>query len=160
MKLNRLLVYLVSAILLSSCSSQKYLPNPKEVGLSPYGSFIKVHSNNHVYQGEFLALSGDSLVILSVRGLLEYVDTTSVSKYFIQFCKTPNYDMLPLISFTHGFFMVITVPVNLLVAIIMESKDRKESRYRDLPFSLVGSYARFPPGLPEGFIKKPSLIIE
>ena len=151
--MNKVLIFFTALILLGGCAQYSYLPHRESVWMSPYGSYIKVYMvNNKILHGEFLALNGDSLVIRNEnKPSLYYVDTSSVKSYYIQFCKTPVFALPPLISISHGLFMVFTVPINTIIAMIMKEKDKKESRFRNLPFEQVRAYARFPEGMPESY---------
>ncbi len=150
--MNRILYLLSVLILTGSCASEKYLPKPGEFGLSPYGALIRVHTIHNSLHGELLALNDKNLVIRTdMKPYLRYVDTTTVTSYSIQYCKSRRFGILPLISVSHGLFMVFTVPLNSLAAGIMRSKEIKDTRYRNLPFSEAAFYARYPEGMPESY---------
>ncbi len=153
--MNKKILLLACTVLLGSCAGNRFLPERENIGLSPYGSFIRLHTPNDAVQGELLTLNGNTLIIRSTsKPYLRYIDTTTVTKYYIKFCKTRSYAIMPIISISHGLFMIFTVPVNSIIALIMKSNDIKESKYKNLPFTEAALYARFPDGLPEDFSER------
>ncbi len=152
--MNKIIIYIVALVFLGGCAiNYAYLPEAKKIARSPYGSYIKVYKGyNPIAKGEFLALDGDTIVIRTDnKPFLSYIDTSEVSTYYIQYCNTKNYGYLPLIAISHGWWMVFTVPINIIAAIVLKERDKKDSRFYDLPYNQASAYARYPQGLPEGY---------
>lgn len=153
--MNKMIILSIALLILGSCIPARlsYLPEPDAVGLTPYGSYISLHTKEgKTVYGELIALEGNNLAIGNTSSMeLSFVDTSSVEKYFIQFCKYKSYEILNVLPISHGWWMVFTFPINAIISGSLRYADKKESRYFDLNFNALYEFSRYPSGLPEGF---------
>lgn len=152
--MKRILIVLTGIILISGCATTyNYLPEMDELSSSPYGSYISVRTAEYgSFKGELLAVEGDTLVIGDLnKPQYQKVDSKLVNYSFIQFGKYKTFVLAPVISISHGLWMIFTVPINAIVALSLSTADRVESRFYNPDLKTVYVYARYPQGLPEGF---------
>lgn len=84
-----------------------------------------------------------------------YVAENDIRSFKIKPVDPENYSwsipVLSLLSISHGFLLIITLPINLTSTIIMTSKGFYQYEYtnRELNFSTLKMYSRFPDGIPK-----------
>jgi hypothetical protein len=151
-------------LFLASCSSPTYLPHPKEVGVNTYGSYMKVKLiNGKKVIGELLAIDDKELFILTSS--LKNPETKSIvkvkradlKKFRLQWGKpNSNYYPMPfllsLVTLSHGVWLLISLPINLITSIAVIATAESDFSYTDKDISLndLRKFARFPNGFPEG----------
>ncbi len=152
--MNRVLIWIILLSTTLGCARQFYfLPDFEEVHTSPYGAFIKLKMDDEAkITGELLAVEKGKLIIGSLGApIIQEVDTSKVQEYFIQFSKHKRYGYPVFIAFTHGWWLVFTVPINAILTQITNSQERKELRFYNYDLETLNNYSRFPQGIPEGF---------
>jgi len=146
----------------SSCSGIHKLPEPNEVGATKYGSIIRLQTAFGVtLQGELIAVTDSSIFFLSKYGLTEMkpheirnpelrVSMTHSKLNTINIWGSIN----PLTTLAHGWFLIFTLPANLLVSTITMSSAGRSYYYIPLLdydlMQVLPKFARFPQGFPEG----------
>lgn len=162
--------YLLACISIS-CKTPAYLPHSENLGENVYGSYLKVSDSlGNQIKGELISVENDSLFILQNENELKSLVALrqdKVARFKIKYANSDNYgwamithtigcvfpvpdpesgDIMPL----HGFFAIITVPVNLIVTSVIYASARNDFRYNknDLTFNDLKKFARFPQGIP------------
>lgn len=145
------------------------LPLYQEMQVSPYGSYITLvsktkHSTTNIYtQGELIAQEQNKIYVLTKKKKLkqeirklEIIEQKDILRYKLTYAKdkldiTP-YVVIPVVL-THGFFMLITLPINIVSGIILDASAANEFSYseKNINFKDLYLFARFPQGLPIGY---------
>ena len=161
----------LAALALTSCASGRHLPEADKVWQSPFGADVRVvldlrdpsgeadrHVRYTIVSGELLAVT-DTGFYLSNYGRTDtalFVRPDWVTKYTIQDARSNSYGRaLTLVSLTtasHGFYAVITLPINVIAGLIigMGSANSYQVRTEEIPMNQLRIYARYPQGMPEG----------
>lgn len=162
-------VYLVTLILTSCVRRPDMVPSYKEMHISPYGCYISIVSKpksalNNIYtQGELIAQEQQKVYILTEKKKfrneaqrLVVVDQKDILRYKILYAKDKR-DITPFvvtpIVLTHGFFMLLTLPANIVAAVMLDASAANEFSYteKQIKFKDLYLFARFPQGIPAGF---------
>lgn len=161
MKIEWIVLGALLLLLSSSCANYSKLPHPSSLMNSTHGALLKIETRTKkVYKGEFIAIDQKNKEII----LLDHrkdppkpyvIDIVDVRSFRLSFAKRPKYGVWgatnTLSSISHGFFMIISIPVNLIVWISTSggrhnySIDSFEATIRQL-----SKFARFPQGFPDG----------
>lgn len=157
--------FMIIVIALSSCNSMRYanLPKVKDIDTDYNGSFVniflkkegKINNKRHV-KGELIAVDSTKMIVLTVkRKKVEpiEIDVKNIKSFRLYYAKKPNYDLtalLPVSTISHGFYLVLTLPVNLIGVIYINESAQKDFRYTQHTISIeeLKMFARFPQGLP------------
>ena len=172
MSIRNLLLYVGILIIASGCSSDMYMnklvPGSKSrAKKSPYGAYIELTTNkNRLYQGEYLALTNDSLYIMLASQLVAFhKDEISNFNIVLSRKRTKLYlsmsvsAMVPSLigaffnpdwSTEFGILGLATVGTGLLGALIESAREVHVLQY---PYDFSDwqetiKYSRFPAGLP------------
>ena len=157
MKNNKIILIAIVMLSITGCVSTSNLPQYNKIGLHPYGSVIKMnYRSDEFLAGELIALKDSNIIILNFNNnkCLE-IPMRQIKKYEVKFAQSKHYGYaIPLLSastISHGFFALISFPVNLISTIIITAT--AESAYsingNDLTLKQLNMYARFPQGLPD-----------
>jgi len=152
--MNKLITLSGVLFLCFGCASQNYfLPDFEEVHATPYGAYIKLKTDRGmIVTGELLTVEANNVVIGSPElQRISVIDTLHIKEHYIQFAKYKRYGYPVLISFTHGLWLVFTVPINAIITQITNAQERKELRFYQYKFNELKSFTRFPQGVPDGF---------
>jgi len=155
---NRTLIIVV-VLLLSACSAHRF-PRPAEVGRSTLGSHITITRNtsqNRVVRGELIAVELKEVLVLtterSVKKIVA-VDIKNIKRYKIKFAHPTTLDwtipVFSLAALTHGWYALLTVPVNIILTGLAAGDGRYKYSQRALPITELKYFARFPQGVPNG----------
>ena len=156
MKTDIHLVAILCLLILSSCASKKFLPRPADMGSAPFGSYLSLVLRNRVMLGgELIAIDSSHLFILRRRNpeqRVQPVPLKEIKSYSVQVTRANN-NTIPLIlstlaSCTHGWFLPISLPVNLTTILVSGSGYHLSKN--DIPLHELHKYARFPQGIPPG----------
>jgi len=148
---------------LSSCTySPDYLPESEEIDVNQYGSYISLYRNEkETIWGELIAVNSLKFIVLSkpedspVR-TIKIIPVKEVSKYYVKYAEGVSYGgavpLFMLASLTHGYYALISLPVNLLLTIGIASSGDSAFTYDADEISVMDlkMFARFPQGLPPG----------
>lgn len=156
MKASDILRLLLMGMLFASCGMPAYLPKSSDIGSNRYGAYISVEQNRlSSVAGELISVSADSLLIHSVKTRqCVYVARTELTHYSLRYAKSVNYSyVIPLgllASISHGIFLVITAPLNLIVGAAVSISSMNAFIYddHDISYEQLHAFARFPQGIP------------
>lgn len=159
---NRLIILALLSLLISSCSLPAYVPETKNIGREKNGGHLILYhmqGNNEVKSyGELIAVDENKIILLNdLTKICEEVDISDITEYKLHFAVGRS-DVIPfffvntLLSFSHGFFALVSLPINITLSSIMTASVYNDYMHRDLRFSYdeLAMYARFPQGFPEG----------
>lgn len=144
-------------LIASGCASYPKGINP--VGKNktdPYGATMKVSpKSTKTIIGELIAVNGDSLYLLGANNQIMRYHIKDIRTYVVYY-GTPErtlgwtYALLPAISISHGFWMILSIPINLIFAGGITNDVKQDMIYtnRELPIDKLSIMARFPQGLP------------
>lgn len=152
--------YAFFLVLLSlfGCKSTSYLPNPTEIGTSTHGAYIQSYlKNGKRFSGELIAVDSFYVTVLSEKDQqCNQYPTQEIDRYSLRYAKSKNYGwtipVFSLMSFLHGYFAVVTFPINLVttISVTVGAKNAFVYKKRHMPMEKLHMFARFPQGLPEG----------
>lgn len=157
--------FMIIAIALSSCNSMRYahLPKVKDIDTDYNGSYInvflkkdvKINNKRHI-KGELIAVDSTKMIVLTQKRdtvKAEEFSTNKIKSFHLYYAKKPNYGLtglLPASTISHGYYLVLTLPVNLIGVIYINNSSQKDFRYTQHTISIeeLKMFARFPQGLP------------
>ncbi len=153
-----IIAFFLGCILLSSCANLKYLPNPDEIDTNEYGSYIDVTKNKGSdVKGELIAIDSLNVVVLTNTKYSKEavrIPMKEVYGFSIRYAQTTHYGwsipIFTLFTATHGVFILLTGPVNLISTILVTTSGENAYKFKDsdLNFNDFKMYARFPQGIP------------
>jgi hypothetical protein len=155
MKTNNAFVGLLF-LFLCSCASPKYLPSSSKIDVNQYGSYIKITQKKASnIDGELIAIDSNKIIILTNRTKkCVKVPMSDIKRFKLRYAKPKHYGLtipaslaLPLI---HGWFSILTIPINLLVTISVSAGGERAFLYNDenMTYDKLKMFARYPQGLP------------
>lgn len=156
MKTN-LIICAIAISLLCSCATPHYLPEAENIPSSQYGANIKVYrfKAQAIIQGELIAVDSTKIIVRSdATHLCREIPKSEIQRYLVRYAEGYHYGWaIPtyaLATFSHGFLLVITMPVNILVTSIITGNAENEFTYKEkhLPYEQLNMFARFPQGIP------------
>lgn len=146
----------------SSCKTNTYLPKPAKFGNYPKGMRLEVNLNKgQKIAGELIAVENTDLYLMVMEKDILTFNFMDISKAQIQLAMTANDSgrltagpFIPLLTISHGWFMFLTLPLNLAIVIPTVASQRSGFYSIDYPRAItweeLGKFARFPQGIPEG----------
>ncbi len=154
----------VCILFLTGCKSPYNLSSPKEFPFHVKGLVLewKTGKPGKMLHGEILEVTDSNLTVLLVEGTydLQVIPRTDLEKADILVATTSDSPksfaiwtaLLNLMPLGHGFFGILTIPVNLSTSIPL-AVDASAGTYRlkfprDVPWSDLHKFARFPQGIP------------
>lgn len=155
------LYFILALILLSSCKYAEYLPTSQNIGENQFGSYINIKTiDNASIKGELIAVTSDMLYVLTKNDSIVFLDsanTNEVKDYFIRYAKGNGRKygwMIPvtsLLTLSHGVFMIISLPVNLLTTSIVtfNAANSFTVKKKNITWGELKMFARFPQGIPQ-----------
>ena len=156
---NKLLLIALVTIFLFSCKSPAYLSNHNEIDKNVYGAYTKIFlKKDFPLEGELIALENDVIIILPKnKNTCEIIELKNVRYFLIQYASSKNNAWLLTIPlsivtpFIHGYYSVISFPVNLISTISLASSKDAQYKLRSKKYSHkdLKMYARFPQGIPK-----------
>ena len=155
---------MLGMLVVQACSSPKGLPKPEQLGYHTKGGHINVKMiAGGKYSGELIASYPDKLFVLLASEndtSLQEVSWDDVKSFALYYAEGKNQNWrIPVYSLAtifHGFFLIFTLPVNLVSTSIMAYASRNEYSFREehLPREKIQMFARFPQGIPDGVSKE------
>lgn len=168
MKTNLVIIILISLIV-NCCITPKYLPTPDKLDTNTHGSYIQIicEKNDNI-NGELISVEKDYLIVLEEEfSKCRLVPINDILKYKLICAKQNKYGWtipagiaVPLLPFQdpaggglmpfQGFYPIFTIPINLIVTIAIASTAKNAYKYksRDLSYTELRKFARFPQGIP------------
>lgn len=157
MKIIKISILILSIL---SCSTYKHVPKINYIDKYNLGSILKFkHLKNEKYM-ELIACDQDGFYVLDVntnltKENLRYYLKSEIYNIRLIYAKGPNYSLsivgFPLFTISHGFFLGITAPLNVVLTSIITytGKNHNTIKYKGYNIDEICSFARFPAGLPE-----------
>lgn len=145
------------ALILSSCTSPKYLPNSENIDINKYGSYINIARNAKPdFNGELIAIDSNSITILkaSTKKCIT-IPMADVKRFELQYAAHKKHGwaipFFSLLTLSHGIGLVATLPINLIVTISVAVGGKKSFTYsnKNMTYDKLKMFARFPQGVPE-----------
>lgn len=153
----------LSATVLCGCSTVKAphgsVPKRKAIVTDAFGGWISasLKTTRNSIQGEFIAISSDSVFIMSDNKVQPLPKADIASARIILFNNvSDNYSgwtfLNSLATISNGYFLIFTLPINLITGISTANAEAKRINYYDYPaltWDELSKFARFPQGIPE-----------
>jgi len=148
--------FVLLAIFITGCYTPNYIPSVESIDINQYGSYIKVsHIKVGTIDGELIALDSSSIIVLSesIRTCVK-IPLKDINSFTLRYARPKNYawsiPLFSLVSITHGFYGIISMPINLIITISESVGGNLEYRYNDKEIShkKLSMFARFPQGIP------------
>jgi hypothetical protein len=144
------------AIIISSCTSPRYLPSSDKIDVNQNGSYIKVVPKTTAnIDGELIAIDSSNIVILSeTTNKCMTVPLNDVKRFILRYAKPKHYGWtIPLgivLPFIHGYYSVFTIPINNIVTISVTASGKNAFKYseKNMTYDKLKMFARFPQGIP------------
>ena len=153
-------VLLIFALFLCGCVTPAHLPTSESIDVHQYGSYISIEQiEGHDINGELLAIDSTQMIILpetwrNAPSSAVIVPVSKVKHFSLRYAESVSYGwMIPtssLLVFIHGWFSLITYPINLAGSIAVTASSNGTFKYNDKEISLgqLKMFARFPQGIP------------
>ena len=158
---NKILNIINAILFLQYCSAPSYIPKSEELDVNPYGSFIIVYQKtNPTIKGELLAIDDEKLVVLVDRTSEEKnsyaveLPLKNIDSFTLTYAQPVNYSWSifthTLLCLTHGFYSLISFPINLIVTVSLSAGGALSYKYseKEMTFEKLKMFARFPQGFP------------
>jgi hypothetical protein len=160
MKTKLFISGILLAVVIGSCISPRYLPQPEEIDVNQYGSYIVILKKSNVYiKGELIAIDSNRIIVLAESERdnstqTKIVTVSDIKCFTLRYAKPKHYGwtipLLTLATISHGWFLVLTAPVNLITTISVTVAGESAYEYNDrkMTYDKLKMFARFPQGLP------------
>ena len=144
-------------IVVSSCTSPRYLTSSDRIDVNEYGSHIKInHKTLSSIEGELIAIDSNNIVLLQETNMNKCTvfKTADIKKFKLRYAESKHYGwtipVYTLATISHGLFLIFTAPLNLIVTIAVTVGGEKAFIYTDknTTFEELKMFARFPQGIP------------
>jgi hypothetical protein len=157
---NKGLLYLFFCVVVISCTSPRYLPEPERIPQHPFGSYIQLEcKNNNRFTGELISVEKDHIIVLGENtGKCIAVEKNQVLAFSLQYAQSRHYGwtipLSSLVSLSHGMFAIFTFPVNLITTIAVTGAGEGAFVYKseNMTYNELKMFARFPQGLPSNIM--------
>lgn len=144
------------AIIISSCTSPRYLPSSDKIDVNEYGSYISItRKKTSNIDGELIAIDSNKIIVLTENTKkCVTVPVNEVERFSLRYAKPKNYEwtipVYTLSTITHGYYIILTAPVNLIVTISVTVAGKNAFKYSDknMTYDKLKMFARFPQGIP------------
>jgi hypothetical protein len=159
MENNRLFPRIVCAVvclLFGDCAAShepsRWLSDPDKVPVDPYGAWIEVKTDSGRVDGEFIAVSPDSVYVANTS--LQAVNRNRIASARVVVYNSNDVSagliLGPLLTISNGWYLIFTAPMWMIGGTIATISRSYEPVF-DYPAKSFGEltrYARFPRGLP------------
>ncbi|GAA3560767.1 hypothetical protein [Snuella lapsa] len=160
---KRLHIILSALILVLSCGTPKTLISPKNFKFDVKGLFVKCKLlDNSFIKGELIEVTPETIRVLTNEKEENIKTFKKENINNVEIFVSSIYDnpkiinrwstLMPVTSVGHGFFGIFSLPVNIGVAISMNSTSQSSSyrmKYPDnISWNEMSKFARFPQGIP------------
>jgi len=155
--------FLVLIILgITGCSSPKFLPSADTIDINHYGSHISVnYITGDKINGELIAINTEEMVVLTgsdEKNNKRCVSfpLTEIKSFRLAYASPKHYGWtiptFTLFTIAHGWFLVLTAPINLITTIAVTTSGENAFVYsnKNMTYDKMKMFARFPQGLPPG----------
>lgn len=164
---NNLSFTVLLMLILSSCTTPKYLPSSEHIDVNVYGSYIEVvQKSASSIDGELIAIDSTNIIVLeNGKNVCVTIPISDVEHFSLKYAKSKNYGWtIPAYTLAtggHGFLSIYTAPINLLVTISVTASGYNAFTYsdEDMTYDQLNMFARFPQGIPPDIVLINRLII-
>jgi hypothetical protein len=156
---TKLYIIGIITLLIGGCAATGHLPTSDKIDVFEFGSFITLvyKKSDLKLRGELIALDSNTMVVLSseTRKCVS-IPVSEVGKFSLRYASPKSYGWAPpvlsLLSLSHGYWSVFTIPINLIVTIAVEAESRNSFRYNheNITYQDLKMFARYPQGIPPG----------
>ncbi|MBE0645879.1 MAG: hypothetical protein IH600_17495 [Bacteroidetes bacterium] len=163
---NKTLVFALLPLLMTAgCWAPGYIPEVEDIDVNPYGGYLEItNAQGQTAEGELIAIDDEKVTILvdpaTPKETLRTMAIEHMYRYRLHYAQPVDYTwtipLFSLFTITHGWFLVLTFPVNLITTIAVTVGGETAFRYTEKEISLqdLRMFARFPQGMPENFMRK------
>ena len=162
MKTKVYLAIILLVIFAVGCTTPQYLPQSREVDVNQQGSYIKITPIQGAnVKGELLAVDTATLIVLAdtnEQKIVKFVPLIKVKDFTLRYARSKKYWWTILaytaLCATHGFWAVITAPLNLIITTAISLTSANDFTYsmNDISYDQLRMFARFPGGIPSNII--------
>ncbi|MBS3770960.1 MAG: hypothetical protein KGY70_14755 [Bacteroidales bacterium] len=157
MKSKLIITSIILAFILSNCTYPKYLPKRDNIGVSEYGSYIKVkRTAGKKIRGELLVIDTTGINVLTnshSKNKVVFIPIKEIRRFKLKYAKPSAYwwtiPVYSLASIGHGAFLIFSLPINLAVTVTTTTNSNSVYNYNDLTYKELKMFARFPQGIPQ-----------
>jgi hypothetical protein len=146
-------------LLISGCTSPKYVPKIEDLPNSTYGIAMQLrrHSDNSLIQGELLAIDSTQAILLTQEDdSLHVVEipTRDIRMFKLRYAQQMKYGwsipVYALAGVSHGWWGVFTIPFNMVITSAVTANGANAFTYNDKQVTIheIQMFARFPQGIP------------
>lgn len=153
---NKIILIVILGFILVGCGTPSYLPEYKNVGISNYGSYIKLYTKNDAsIDGELIAIDSSRIAIFSdeYKKCL-FIPIKELNGFKLRYAS-PQYlswsiPIFSLATISHGLGLIFSFPFNLAITIPVTVGGQTAFQYDESKISLndLKMFARFPHGFP------------
>ena len=153
---NKIILTGLLAIIISSCTSPRYLPSSDKIDINQNGSYINIIPKTTAnIDGELIAIDSNKIVVLSeATNKCMTVQINDVERFTLQYAKPKHYGwtipVYTLATIGHGALLILTAPINFIVTILVTASGENAFQYSDknMTYDKLKMFARFPQGIP------------
>jgi len=153
--------YLVFLIFIfSACYTPSYILDTEYIDQGVHGAYIKVYDAKagKTIKGELIVADEKEIIVLEIksnRAIISKINRDDVRYFRLKYAKSSDYSwtipVYALLTLSHGWYSIITLPINLIVTISVTASGPKSLSYSDktIAYSELKMFARFPQGFPD-----------
>lgn len=165
MSLWRAISSMVLTALLASCATQGDLasPPPSMAEQDPKGCVVRLTMKKEILNGELIGLHNGRYILRQGTVLLGVDTGPAVKRATVvlgRVSEKPNgyvwSAFLPLVSISHGYFGVFTLPLNIITAVAVntDAANARHVIYLEPVYpEELNRFARFPQGIPAAYFE-------
>ncbi len=153
------MAFLLLALLMACCAVPRGLPAPDDLPRHTHGAVIHLRlDDGERVRGELIASDGAYVFVLPEGGgtpdAVQQIAWVGVDSYRLFYAggKSLNWfvPVYTAMTLSHGWFLFLTAPVNLVATLLTHQFSRNEYtlREQDIRPEELSLFARFPQGLP------------
>ncbi len=148
--------------LLVACKTKEYLPKPFEMKYYTKGMWLEFKlPDKTTSSGELLALNEKQAFILPLNSDVKTIEKSNIQSAVLHLSLTADHPeelrgatFIPFLTLTHGVFLILTLPINLLIAGPIVDSQRSGTYIIEYPKAVtweeLAKFSRFPQGIPKG----------
>ncbi len=161
-KMKKIIFISVVSIVIVACFPNTYLPKPNEINNFTKGMWMECQlSDRSRIKGELLALNDMQIYIMPLSGEVQTVERQNIKSVVLNVSLTTNNPeklrggpFIPLLALSHGWFLIFTLPINILIVAPTMQAQRRGAYIVEYPKSVtweqMAKFSRFPQGVPNG----------
>jgi hypothetical protein len=163
-RISNIFIFVLSLAMLSCSKKIPLVKSYENFHQNPYGSYIevKIHGlqDKLNIKGELIFADNKKIIIRTFEkpNLVRPFALKDVLSYQLYYAKNTkeSYEgwqiLNTLSTLSHGFFLILTLPINAIISGSVNTSKDAEFRYsmKDLPIEQLYKFARYPHSLPPG----------